>query len=202
MKALTKGTNPRTPKQMVQRGFMSQMGALWRSISTADQADWDAFAATPPEDDYTSLGDLYLLSGFGWFSRICLRRQRTGQAEDLEAPASVPTAPPTTFDMELHPATGVAANASFEYTNGEFATDYAILQLSLAPGVGSNVQTSRYLNCWEALGIGATKTEFGVNYFEAFGSTQLLTRYFGRLFRQSPEGIRSTPLEVFVDVIA
>jgi len=198
----TKGTNPTTPNQMKQRGFLSQMGVKWRSLSPAEQADWDTFAATPPEDDYNSLGGLYLLSGFNWFSRICLRRKRTGQADDLLAPASVPTAPPTTFGLTLYPANGDADRAEITYTNGEFATYYAILVLSLAPGIGTNTQTSRYLNCWEAVGLAATATEFGANYYAAFGDTQINQRFFARLYRQSPEAIRSTPLALFCDVVA
>jgi len=200
-KAWIKPTNPTTPKQAEQRSFFAQMGMKWRSLSSAQQGDWDTFAATPPETDYDSLGNAYLLSGFNWMSRIVLRRRRTGQAEDLIAPVSTPTVAPTTFTMTLYPANGDADRAEVQYTNGEFATYYAILNLSLAPGVGSNVQTNRFLMCWEALGVNLTTTEFGVNYYEAFGATQINNRFFGRLYRQSPTGIRSTPLEVFEDVV-
>jgi hypothetical protein len=199
--ALSHGANPRTIAQMEQRASLAVMGSLWRTLTPAEQADWDTFALTPPEDDYNSLGDLYLLSGFGWFSRICLRRRRTGQADDLIAPVSTPTAAPTTFSMVLLESTGADADATFSYTNGEFVTEYAILQLSLAPGLGSNVQTTRYLNCWEALGVGATDTEFGLNFFLKFGPSQAGQRYFARLFRQSDSGIRSVPAELFVDVV-
>jgi hypothetical protein len=88
------------------------------------------------------------------------------------------------------------------YTSGEFATFYAILMLSIAPGKGTNVQTTRYLICWEALGINDTNTSFGANYFAAFGTTQVGMRFFGELYRQSATGIRSVPKAVFTDVIA
>jgi len=202
VKAWKKPTNPTTAGQMEQRGFMARMGALWRTLSTAQQTGWDTFAATPPETDYDSLGNAYLISGFNWMSRICTRRLRTGQAEDLIAPVATPTVAPTTFTMTLYPAQGDADRAEMQYTNGEFATYYAILQMSLSPGLGSNVHTSRFLNCWEALGLTATATEFGANYYSAFGDTQVDNRFFARLYRQSPAGIRSTPLELFVDVIA
>jgi len=202
VKILTQPTNPTSPKQMTQRGYLAQVGALWRTLSTGEQANWDTFAATPPETDTNGLGETYLLSGFGWFTRIWIRRKRTGQAEDLIAPVSTPTAPPTTFGLTLYPAQGDADRAEFTYTDGEFATYYAILVLSHAPGIGTNVQTSRYLICWEKLGLTATATECGLAYFTAFGETQEGQRYFARLYRQSPEGIRSTPLELFTDVIA
>ena len=201
-KAWRKPVNPSTPGQAEQRGYLASMGALWRSLTSAEQADWDTLAATPPETDYDSLGTAYLLSGFNWMSRICMRRQRTGQAETLTAPVSTPTTAPTTFGLTLYPANGDADRAEFTYTSGEFATYYAILQMSLAPGTGSNVQTSRYLNVWEALGAAATATECGAQYNLSFGTTQIAQRFFARLFRQSPAGIRSTPLELYVDVIA
>jgi len=199
--AWKKPTNPATTKQIEQRGFMARMGAKWRTLTVGEQGDWDTFAATPPETDYDSLGNAYLLSGFNWMTRIALRRHRTGQAEDLIAPVATPTVTPTTFSMVLYPANGDADRATFTYTSGEFATYYAILELSLAPGVGSNVQTNRYLNCYEALGVGATDTEFGDTYLEAFGITQITNRFFARLYRQSPTGIRSVPKELFVDVV-
>lgn len=201
-KGWSRCTNPQTIKQLWQRGQLAQAGALWRTLSTAEQIDWETFAETPPETDYNSLDEVYILSGFGWFSRIFLRRRRTGQADDLLAPISTPTNAPKTFTLELHPASGSAEDAVLGYTNNDFLTHYAILQLSIAPGVGTNTQTSRYLNLWEALGDGATETEFGANYFESFGITQVGMRLFGRLYRQADTGIRSTPLQVFSDVVA
>lgn len=192
--------NPRTTNQTTQRGYLSTMGAKWRSIGTTEQENWNAFAATPPETDYNSLGETYLLSGFGWFTRICTRRLRTGQVEDLLAPTSTPTAPPQSFDLDLHPGTGLDTDATFLYTNGDFTDMYAILQLSFAPGLGSNVQTTRYINCWEAAVVGATSTDFGIKYTNVFGSVPNDARFFGKLYRQSASGIRSTPLTMFTDV--
>lgn len=191
-----------TPAQLQQRGFMSFLGREWRTLSTAEQDDWATFAATPPETDYNSLGEIYLLSGFGWFSRIYLRRLRTGQVPDLLAPAAVVVNPPATFDMTLYPSTGDPADAVFSYTDGDFTDIYAILQMSLSPGLGTNKQTSRYLNLWEAAVLTSTETEFGEEYQTSFGKTQIGQRYFARLYRQSVDAIRSTPLELFVDVEA
>ena len=185
---------------MEQRGIIAQAGALWRTLSTAEQGDWVTFAKTPPEDDYNSLDELYLPSGFGWFTRILTRRRRVGLADNLLAPASTPTAAPTTFTLDVHPATGAASDAHFGYTSGEFATYYAILMLSIAPGKGTNVQTSRFLICWEAFGLTATSTNFGANYFANFGTTQVGQRFFGQLYRQSASGIRSTPKVLFSNV--
>jgi len=201
-KGWSKGPNPGTIGQMAQRATVTETGPLWRTLSTAEQADWDTFAETPPEDDYNSLGELYLLSGFSWFSRILLRRRRVGLADDLLAPVSTPTTAPITFSFTLYPAAGGNDEALFDYTAGDFSDHYAILQLAIAPGLGTNVWTSRFLNCWEALGVGATETEFGANYFAAFGITQVPMRFFARLYRQADTGIRSTPKEAFVDVVA
>jgi hypothetical protein len=197
-----KSTNPQTILQMEQRAIIAQAGYLWRTLSTAEQGDWDTFAATPPETDYNSLGEVYEPSGFGWFTRILARRRRLGLADDLLAPVATPTAAPDTFTLTLYPATGAAGDAVFGYTSGDFATYYAILVLSIAPGIGTNVQTSRYLICWEALGATATSSNFGLNYFARFGVTQVGMRFFARLYRQSPSGIRSVPVELFEDVVA
>jgi hypothetical protein len=199
-RGLSSPANPGTIGQMNQRGLMAQSGYLWRTLSSAEQADWDTFAETPPETDYNSLGEVVILSGFAWFTRILLRRRRCGLADDLIAPASTPTATPTTFTLDVHPSTGAAADAHFGYTSGEFAAYYAILMLAIAPGLGSNVWTSRYLLCWEAFGLTATSTNFGANYFAAFGTTQVSMRFFGKLYRQSASGIRSVPKVLFSNV--
>ena len=192
--------NPSSAGQMGQRGIIAQAGALWRTLSTAEQDDWDTFALTPPEDDYNGLNKLYLPSGFGWFTRILTRRRRVGLPDSLLAPVSTPTAAPTTFTLVVKPATGLANQAVAGYTSGEFVTYYAIIMLSIAPGKGTNVQTSRYLICWEAFGGSLTRTNFGVNYFANFGTTQVGQRFFGQLYRQSASGIRSTPKVLFSNV--
>jgi hypothetical protein len=194
--------NPGSVDQMEQRGILAQAGLLWRSLSTAEQGDWDTFAATPPEDDYNSLGNLYLPSGFGWFTRIFVRRRRMGQVDDLLAPASTPVVAPATFTLDLYPASGDADQAVLGYTNNNFETFYAVLKLAIAPGVGTNVQTSRFLICYEDLPGAGSSLEFGAAYYAAFGVTQVSMRFFGQLYRQSATGIRSTPLEMFEDVVA
>jgi len=198
----TMAVNPGSIGQMEQRGILAQAGRLWRTLSTAQQGDWDTFAATPPEDDYNSLGELYLPSGFGWFTRIFCRRRRTGQADDLLAPASTPTAAPDSFSLDLYPASGDEDQAVLGYTLDDFETHYAVLKLAIAPGVGTNVQTSRFLNCVEELPGAGSSLEFGAAYLDAFGTTQVGMRFFGQLYRQSATGIRSTPLEVFSDVVS
>lgn len=201
-KAWMKPTNPMTPKQQEQRGWLASMGQKWRTLTSSQQGDWDTFAASPPETDYDSLGNAYLISGFNWMTRIALRRERCGLSEDLIAPAATPTDAPDSFDMTLYPANGDADRAVMEYTEDDFETYYAILMLALAPGLGSNVHTSRFLICWEALGQSAEDSEFGAAYYSAFGATQVDNRFFARLYRQSETGIRSTPLELYTDVIA
>jgi len=200
-KSLVTPSNPGTVNQVDQRAILATLGAKWRALSTAQQTAWDTFAASPPETDTNSLGQTYLLSGFGWFSRITIRRERCGQVYAPAAPTSTPTAAPASFGLTLNPATGAAGDASFQYTSGDFTGIYAILEISVAAGQGSNVQTSRYLMQHEGQVIGATSTDFGVRYHNTFGVTKVGQRFFGRLYRQSASGIRSVPSELFTDVV-
>jgi len=201
-KILSMPSRPQTILQLQQRGYLASMGTLWRSLSTAEQGDWDAFAASPPETDYNSLGEVYLLSGYGWFTRICIRRRRTAQAEDLLAPTSTPVAAPLTFDLELHPATGSPDEAICTYTVDDFLDHYVIMEMSQAPGQGSNVQTNRFLMMIERTPGTSTQTKFTSIYFARFGSTQTNQRFFARLYKQSVDAIRSTPIALFTDVTA
>jgi len=201
-RGLSSPCNPGTTDQMNQRGLLAQAGYLWRTLTPAEQVDWDTFAKTPPETDHNSLDEVVILSGFAWFTRILLRRRRVGLADSLLAPVSTPTVTPTTFTLNVHPSTGAAADAHFGYTNGEFLTYYAIMEMAIAPGLGSNVWTSRYLICWEAFGLTATSTNFGAAYFAKFGTTQIGQRFFAHLYRQSATGIRSVPKALFANVTA
>jgi len=48
----------------------------------------------------------------------------------------------------------------------------------------------------------STTTKFSAIYFDRFGSTQIGQRFFARLYKQSVDAIRSTPIALFTDVTA
>ncbi len=69
-RAWSRGANPRAPLQSAQRGRLGSIPDLWRALTPAEQAAWDAFAALPAQDQTDRFGDTFSLSGFGFFTKF------------------------------------------------------------------------------------------------------------------------------------
>jgi hypothetical protein len=181
--------------QVVNRARLSTIRIAWNSLSAGEIADWNALAATPPEIDYNSLGDVVLLSGSAWHTRINLRRLQCGQAIENTAPAGVSVDPPVTFELYSHSFDLPGRVDTFDYTSGDFAGFYAILQVSVARSLVRQTQSANYLSVWNGDVVGADSTEITSELASSFGWLSLGNMLFGKLFKQSTDGIRSVPLE-------
>ena len=130
----SKGANARTTLQMAVRGNMSRFSPLWQSMTAGERADWDTFAATPPEEDYNSLGQRIYLSGWQWFCRIQQRLLSVGNAMDTTVPSDVAATPPASVTLALHTPSGAACTVT--WPSGTFsATDAAVLTMQTNPTI-------------------------------------------------------------------
>lgn len=94
-------SNPRTAKQQVERGFMGSMPELWRGLTGAQKAAWDAFAALGAQELTNSLGEGYYLSGYGWFCKCNVRLLRMGRATIVAVPTQARPGAPTIDDFRV-----------------------------------------------------------------------------------------------------
>jgi len=88
---------------------MSAFAALWRTLTDAQRAGWEALGAQMLRTD--SLGQSYSLNGFGAFLSVNTTLVAAGDAQTLAAPALV--TPPTPLTVVI---TLTAAAFSLAYT--------------------------------------------------------------------------------------
>ena len=115
-------SNPRTPKQTIERSFLSQMSEDWRSLSDGQRIAWATFAALPAQELTDSLGEAYYASGWNWFVKCNVRLLRLGRAKIKPVPTQARPAAPTIDDFRVCVAgsesdlcVGGVASASSEY---------------------------------------------------------------------------------------
>lgn len=94
-------SNPRSPLQQVERGFVGRMPGLWRLLTGAQKAAWDTFAALGAQELTNSLGEAYYISGYGWFVKCNVRLLRVGRAPRVPVPTQARAAAPTIDDFRV-----------------------------------------------------------------------------------------------------
>ena len=94
-------TNPRTPSQSRERGFLARMSSLWNAMTDVERAAWDTFAALPAQDLTNSLGETFSASGFNWFTKTNIRLLRVGLTPLVPVPTQARPAAPTITEFRV-----------------------------------------------------------------------------------------------------
>lgn len=76
------------------------MAALWLGITDSQRSDWNDYAALPAQQQTDSLGNNYYLSGFQWFAKCNLAKQRYSAVVQEDAPTIA--APTTTAIIAVY----------------------------------------------------------------------------------------------------
>ncbi len=116
-KQWSRPSNPRTPKQTVERGYLARMPALWTALTALQRAVWDWFAALAAQKLFNSLGEEYYISGYGWFCKCNIRLLRVGRATRAGVPTQARPAAPTIDDFRI-----CAAGAESDLATGGVAS--------------------------------------------------------------------------------
>lgn len=95
------GVQPRTARQMDVRAIFAEVSQLWRTLTAAQQAAWNAWATNHPIVDV--FGDAQILAGNAAFTKVNANRLTVGLVTTLVPPAD-PTSPTT-------PAPALSASA-------------------------------------------------------------------------------------------
>lgn len=94
-KQWSRPSNPKTPHQSVERGYLARMPGLWSALTDAQRADWRSFAADPAQEKINPLGETYYASGYNWFCQCNVSLLRVGRATIAPAPTQAQPAAPT-----------------------------------------------------------------------------------------------------------
>ncbi len=108
-KAWAKSGDQRSPPQTSQRARIATASQLWRTLTTAQQADWDTYAGLSAQEKTNSLGETYEVSGFAWFVALTNNLLEAGLPPILDAP--ILTTPGTPIiDSLTFKTTGAASD--------------------------------------------------------------------------------------------
>lgn len=97
-------SNPRTPNQTQERGFLGQMPNLWNDLTSVQKSKWDDFAALGAQELFNSLGESYFASGFNWFCKCNIRLLRIPRTTIDADPVQARPASPTIDEFRVTPA--------------------------------------------------------------------------------------------------
>ena len=202
VKPYARGPSSGLPAQALSRVSMAGLAYVWRTMADWQRDAWNVFAATPPETDIDSLGMPVSLSGYQWFQR-CNARLIITTSGFWGAPGSTtPQVPTSPFSLELYSletgltacwAHTVAADWLLSGTGELFGS------LERSPGVLQAQGGWRFLHTFYFGDPG--DCDISVDLMRVFGNVPAGFVLHARLYRQSIEGIRSTP-EVATGVFA
>lgn len=184
--------NPRTLFQTTERGILGAMPELWRALSPALQAAWDTFAALAAQELFNSLGESYFISGFGWFTKTNIRLVAAGRATRTAVPIIARPAAPTLTALELPFLAEQYAKVT--YPAGNFGvTNDLVCQVAVSISEGKQTAPPNFLTLGRAQTPGGTETGFLTPYNTRFNLTGNERKGFALLYRQTLEGLRSSP---------
>jgi hypothetical protein len=195
---------PPDPKSVLQTPLRADLTSIrhsWSNLTQGQIDDWNALAAAPPEIDYNSLGEEILLSGSAWHTRVNMRRVLSGDAIEDNCPVNTPVDPPLSFGLYCNDFFDAFPLAFFSYTDDDFDGFYAVLHISVASSSVLQSKTTGFRLVWSNTVTDGTLQDIMSELVTVFGSLTIGNRLFGRLYKQSTTGIRSTPLTSYIDVV-
>lgn len=107
--------NPRTQKQLTQRGSLAGWAVAWRSLAAADKTTWRTYAAAAAQQLTDSLGQPYYANGMNWYVTVNTARAQMGLVALATAPVAAAPAAPTVESVNFsistatHPKVKIAA---------------------------------------------------------------------------------------------
>lgn len=170
--------NPRTAKQQQVRQNFGQNSKAWSgTLTDAQRAAWNAFAASNPVRDV--FGNSIILTGLATFNRMNQVLLQTGAAVILDPPTdySVPTQPvpneliavgdSTSLNMEVPAGPVVAGSAYYVYATP-----------NLAPGKNPNQNLYRYIGTYARTVSTAASINLTADYIAVFGDNTIGKKVF------------------------
>jgi len=198
-----KPVNPRTPKQLIARGRLSQFPTLWAGISAAQRTAWDVFAALPAQERTDSLGQTYYASGYNWFVKINVQLDLAGHASRDNCPSLVRPGQPTVDDLIVYSAPDVGAEKTLLHFPIHQFTGYdAILFLAFRTAAGAVNTFRQYRNVFATVETSVYTVRFADEMAAAFGWPSVGWPAFLTGARQNAHGQRGLPATISTTVIA
>jgi len=187
-------SNPQTPAQMPHRGQWTMFPSLWSALSSAQRADWAAYAADPDQELTNSLGEPYYANAYNWFVRINGHLLDVGESVRDDPPSASRPAAPTLSTSYIYDGDDQPGYVTLiGYPADEFLDLWVIAFLSyrVRSGPLSAYRMFRLVCAKEPTYPNACKNRTEI--LNAFGAPTLAFPWYYRVQRQDDEGQRSLP---------
>jgi len=188
----SKGSNPMTIGQTVQRARMTSHATYWQALSQAQRDAWDDYAADPAQELTNSLGEAYYATGYNWFVRINNHRFSTAEARITTAPDQARPAIPTINYIHVHTPIETDYDVLISYPSLQFDGYMCIAYLAFAPSFAKVWVSRGYRLVYAAKGGYTTQERLGDETLAIFGDPLLNSKAFMTIARQGTQGQRST----------
>lgn len=163
VKQSTSPANPRSPVQLKIRGISVGLTRSWQAETAANQATWNAYAATHVETD--GMGSPKRLSGMNWYLRLNSRLIYIGQPKAVAAPVVPGPATPAGYNA----ANGVGSSVVTWTSPGGTAHQMQIYyQGPHSTGRLGKIEMAKYWAVVTAESATATVTPLGVGRYTIF----------------------------------
>jgi len=192
----SKGPNPRSRYQTIERSYMSRMPSAWREISDDQRSDWDDYAALPAQELTNSLGEAYYASGFNWFSRINVHLLNADRATRQDPPDLGRPAIPTISDLAVNTPLTSDARFNITFPEGDFDGFDQIVYTSFAPSIGLLWLSHGYTCTWAAPTTFYSSNQIGLTVRTRFGDPTEGSKCFAMIHKQTTQGERSAPASI------
>ena len=192
VRAWSRPPRQRSSLQSFQRALYSIWPAVWRdTLSAANRAAWNVYAAAAPQELTNSLGETYYANGYNWFVRLSTHLMRLSRSPIVTPPAAGTPATPTldAFTAE----TGDVADTSIDYPNKEWDTFDMVLHIAQSRTAGELLKYSDFFEVHTTQTPDDDTETIQTPLEGVFGAVYIGQRYHLRAYRQSTEGRRSAP---------
>ena len=196
-KPWSRSSNPQSEKQQIIRAALTSLPSIWRFLDPSLRADWNSFAASPPETDKNPFGEVVLRDGFVWFIRINLRRAQVGQATDTEVPTSGVLVPPAATAFAVSTPVTDDATARILWPIATFAAgEYAVVKIAYGTGGGVAVMYRDFYFIASMLAAGTLSIDLGFALQAIYGTPTVGNLAVAHVYRQAADGVRSIPTTI------
>lgn len=188
-------------KQIEKRSWLGTVRHAWGQLSQAQIDEWDALGASPPEVDYNRVGDVILLPGSAWHTRINMRLLQAGLSMSDVCPASVPVNAPISFSAVVYEYDNVVDESQANYTSGDFDGFYLVLKMSLVNSLVKQTCSTGYKSVYVGVAPYDSPVPIIALLQAVFPQLSVGQRLFVDVYKQSDVGIRSLKLSSITDVL-
>jgi hypothetical protein len=202
VKRWAKPIDARRPKQVFQRSLLSYLLMYWRvNLDQAQRDAWDVCAADPPEEDKNSLGVVYYLTGLEWFLRCNIRNYRAAGTFVDTAPGNTPVVPPAHFAFLVNDWPIGGQFALMVNQLDDMVDCYAVLHVAATRSATRLTPETGYKEVYIGDTGGVWNVDIIAGITDQFPWPQVGQKLFGKMYRQSLDGVRSTPLTYAWEVV-